>query len=324
MFNKKETTLFTKLFLFTLLLLALPLAACDTLTGTAVAAPTEQQNIVIPAASADEFAAGETDTVAVENTEDNGAIDNIPDSVSAVDLSADEIADLLFMREEEKLARDLYLAFYEQWGIPIFQNIAASEQAHMDALLTLINLYGLDDPVADNGPGQFSDLALQSLYDQLHTAGSQSAIHALYVGAAVEEIDILDLHGSLALAGSDDIIAVYQNLLTGSENHLRAYVSSWERQTGETYLPQHLDQDDFDEILGDTPNGSGSGNGNGQGQGGQGGRGQGGSGGGQGGSGGKGQGGNGNGNRGGGRAGNGNIDNNTGGPGGRGSQASNE
>ena len=319
MSNKKETTLFTKLFLFTLLLLAFPLAACDTLTGTAAAAPTEQQNIVVPAVSINESAPVETDAVAVETTQDSGAIDNTPDSVSTVDLSADEIADLLFMREEEKLARDLYLAFYEQWGIPIFQNIAASEQAHMDALLTLIDLYGLEDPVADNGPGQFSDLALQSLYDQLLTAGSQSAIDALYVGAAVEEIDILDLWGSLTLAESDDIIAVYQNLLTGSENHLRAYVSSWERQTDETYLPQQLDQDDFDEIMGGTPNGSG----NGQGQGGQGGRGQGGSGGGQGGNDGGGQRGNGNGNRGGGRGGNGNIDNNAGGPGGRGKQVDN-
>ena len=223
------------------------------------------------------------------------------------------------MREEEKMARDLYLAFYELWGTPVYQNIAASEQAHMDAILLVINQFGLQDPAAGNEPGVFNDPTLQDLYNQLLAAGTLSQIDALLTGAAVEEIDILDLQGSLAQTNNEAIVPVYLNLLAGSENHLRAFVSSWERQTGTVYQPQYLSQDEYADIMSSSPGGNGSGQGGngGSGQGGSGGgQGQGGQGG-QGGKGGQGQGGQGG--QGNGRG--GSIDNGPGGPGGRGRQS---
>ena len=39
-----------------------------------------------------------------------------------------ETVTLKFMREEEKLARDVYLYLFDVWGQWIFENIAASEQ----------------------------------------------------------------------------------------------------------------------------------------------------------------------------------------------------
>ena len=67
-------------------------------------------------------------------------------------LSADETADLLYMREEEKLARDLYLAFYDRYGLPAFSNIAAAEQRHMDAVRYVLEGYGLVDPAGEFRP----------------------------------------------------------------------------------------------------------------------------------------------------------------------------
>ncbi len=305
MFKKLQSTTFNKLFLLSLLLLALPLVACDTLADTASASPTEQTEIIVPVDTASNDANEIAQTVA-ENTI---VADSVTNSVSTADLSVDEIADLMFMREEEKLARDVYLALFEQWGTPVFQNIAASEQAHMDALLGLINQYGLEDPAAGNEAGVFSDPDLQELYDQLIVTGSQSLADALIVGGAVEEIDILDLQGSLAQTRNNDIIQVYQTLLAGSENHLRAFVPSWERQTGDVYQPQYLDQNEYADIMGGSIGGYGQGQSDagtqGQGTQGQGGQGQGGQG--QGGQGQGGQGGNGNrgGGKGGGRGGNG-------------------
>ena len=311
MFKKLKSTTFSKLFLISLLLLALPLAACDTLPGTASAALTEQTEIIAPVGTASndahEIAQTASESPPAEIAENTIVADNAANSATTADLSIDEIADLMFMREEEKLARDVYLALFEQWGTPVFQNIAASEQAHMDALLGLINKYSLEDPAAGNTAGVFSDPDLQTLYNQLTATGSQSLADALIVGAAVEEIDILDLQGNLAQTSNGDIVPVYQNLLSGSENHLRAFVSSWERQTGEVYQPQYLNQNEYADIM------SGSIGGNGQGQGGQG----------QGGQGQGGQGGNGNrgGGKGNGRGGNsGSIDNSQGGIGGRGQQ----
>ena len=102
---------------------------------------------------------------------------------------------------------------------------------------------------AGNARGVFTDPELQALYDQLVAQGSESLSSALRVGAAIEEIDILDLEERLAQTAQPDIVQVYQNLLAGSSNHLRAFVSVLEQQTGETYQPQYLSQTVFDEIL---------------------------------------------------------------------------
>lgn len=164
-------------------------------------------------------------------------------------LTPGEIAGLTFMREEEKLARDVYLTLNEAWNLQVFGNIARSEQTHMDAIGTLLTRYGIADPAAGNGVGEFTNPDLQALYDQLVAQGDQSLANALRVGAAIEEIDIRDLIEELAAVEHSDIQRVYERLEQGSENHLRAFVSTLERQTGETYEPQYLDQTTYDEII---------------------------------------------------------------------------
>jgi hypothetical protein len=164
-------------------------------------------------------------------------------------LSQDEIAGLTFMREEEKLARDVYLTLYEMWGSQVFSNIARSEQSHMDAIKTLLDRYGIADPAAGNDIGKFTNPELQALYDELVEQGQQSLAGALQVGALIEEVDIADLIEELAAVEHSDIQRVYQQLLRGSENHLRAFVSTLERQASETYEPQVLDETTYDQII---------------------------------------------------------------------------
>ena len=170
-------------------------------------------------------------------------------STSLGDLSDNEATGLVFMREEEKLARDVYLYLYETWGQKTFDNIAVSEQAHTDAMLELLYKYGIDDPVGDNPEGVFVDQNLQGLYDTLIATGSASLIDALLVGAAIEEIDLIDIkHLVDELDGNDDIRLVYENLIAGSENHLRAFVRALEQQ-GIIYTPGHLSQEEYDAII---------------------------------------------------------------------------
>ena len=164
-------------------------------------------------------------------------------------ISTPQIDGLLFMREEEKLARDVYLTLFDQWNLSIFKNIAASESTHMDAILALLDSYGIDDPAAGKAVGEFTDPDLQALYDQLVAQGSQSLSDALKVGAAIEEIDILDLEERIALTDMADIIVVYESLLKGSRNHLRSFTKTLAQQTGETYVPQYLSQDAYDVIV---------------------------------------------------------------------------
>ena len=142
-------------------------------------------------------------------------------AIPATDLSAEESAALLYMREEEKLARDVYNQLYTLWGQPVFQNIAASEQTHTDEIKLLLDRYGLADPALD--PGQFTDANLQALYDQLIAQGSVSLTDALNVGALVEQTDIADLQARLAQTDNADIQLVYNNLMNASYNHLAAF-----------------------------------------------------------------------------------------------------
>lgn len=143
-----------------------------------------------------------------------------------VGLTPAEQEGLIFMREEEKLARDVYDYFDGLYNLPIFANIATSEQRHMDAVLTLLNRYEVPDPAAGNEPGEFTNAMLQALYDDLIVQGVQSLEDALDVGILIEETDIADLEERLLAVVHNDIRRVYQNLLSASRNHLTAF-QSW-------------------------------------------------------------------------------------------------
>ena len=181
----------------------------------------------------------------VDRTALSEAIDQIP----AGTLSDAEAKGIVYMREEEKLARDVYQTLYQEWKLSIFQNIASSEQTHMDAVKTLLDRYDLSDPITGKGVGEFTDPKLQELYNQLTEDGARSLESALRVGAAIEEIDILDLEKYLAQTEKADIRLVYENLMKGSRNHLRAFTSTLEKQTGKVYQPQYLSSDAYHEIV---------------------------------------------------------------------------
>jgi hypothetical protein len=161
--------------------------------------------------------------------------------------TTDNTAGLLYMYGEEKLARDVYTALYTQWNQPTFQNIAASEQMHMDAVKTLLVSNGITVP--DTAAGVFTNATLQSLYTSLMATGSKSLADALKVGATIEEVDIKDLQSYLALTTNADIQLVYNNLMNGSYNHLRNFVTVLNRLTDEIYQPQYLSTDLYQTII---------------------------------------------------------------------------
>ena len=146
---------------------------------------------------------------------------------AAAQLEGDAAA-IVFMREEEKLARDVYTVLADAWGIQTFVNITASEQQHMDAVAGLLDAYGIADPAATTAPGEFVDPDLQALYDDLVARGLTSPEEALRVGVLIEETDIADL----AARASDDptVQSVWDRLTAGSENHLRAFTNALARQ----------------------------------------------------------------------------------------------
>ena len=163
-------------------------------------------------------------------------------------LSAEEAEILLWIREEEKVARDVYIKLYQHWQKPVFNQIASSEQRHFDAVGAKINAYGLTDPALP-GLGQFTDARLQNAYDELSASGLESYVQALTVGATIEDMDIRDLQDAIADTDEAALKTTYQNLLEGSKNHLRAFVKLLQT-LGMDYTPQYIDELSFDAIVG--------------------------------------------------------------------------
>ena len=162
-------------------------------------------------------------------------------------LSQQEEEDLKFSREEEKLARDVYLFSYDKYGNNIFNNIAQSEQQHMDQVLILLNYYQINDP-ASSAMGVFSNQELQDLYNELTTKSNLSIIDALEVGAIIEDLDINDLNILESRTTKSDLLSVYASLECGSRNHLRSYIGQLELNNTE-YYPEFISIADFDEII---------------------------------------------------------------------------
>lgn len=181
-----------------------------------------------------------------------GDITNIP----ASDLTEAEEATLIYMVQEEQLARDVYTVLNEKWAGNIFQNIMQSEQMHMDAVKQLLTRYEIADPGLE--AGQYADPALQALYDDLVAQGNQSLVEALKVGALIEETDIKDLQDRLAKTDNADIQQVFNNLLHASSNHLRAFANNYATTSGEVYQPVVLSAEEYQAIL-NSPMGRGMG-----------------------------------------------------------------
>ena len=141
-----------------------------------------------------------------------------------VPLNDQEKSDLIYLREEEKLAKDVYIFSYNKYGQSIFNNISSSEQSHMSSILNLINKYGLTDPVANNAYGVFSNSELQALYNELTAKSDASLNMALEVGANIEDLDINDIKTFKSHTTNADLINVYDKLSCGSKNHMRSYL----------------------------------------------------------------------------------------------------
>ena len=209
-------------------------------------------------------------------------------SQPALALDDVEATHLSFMRSEEKLARDVYLTLDGMYsGHPaanVFSNIGdGSEQTHTDAVRDMLESFGLTDPNPDANDlpdnigvfyieGEFEGgeygWYFQEKYEDLVWWGSQSLLDALSAGAFIEELDMLDiiecpkivieneenLHDGDAcgLNYTDDprLQNLYNHLVDGSENHLRAFVTNIEKFTGDTYQAQVLTQGEVDAILG--------------------------------------------------------------------------
>ena len=156
--------------------------------------------------------------------------------------------DLVALREEEKLARDVYLTLLDRWGIRAFENISGSEQRHMDRVGALLTDLAIPDPVTDDAIGSFTSERFAGLYAELVERGLRSEREALEVGALIEDLDIADIDSMLTRTDDPAVRQTYELLRCGSRNHLRAFTGLL-ADRGVQYSPQHLDDETYRSIV---------------------------------------------------------------------------
>lgn len=132
------------------------------------------------------------------------------------------IADMKFMLEEEKVARDVYEYLDEVWDLRVFNNIKQSEQRHMDMIQSLLDDNNIEYKFSSKR-GVFYNKDLQKIYDDLIEKGRKSMHDAFQEGILIEEAGIADLENAIANTSDEYITQVYSNLLRASYNHLRAF-----------------------------------------------------------------------------------------------------
>ena len=215
----------------------------------------------------------ETSTDPVTSTEPEISTDPVTSTEDAV-LNYNEVTHLMFMREEEKMARDVYLTLGEMYpNSAVFGKIDDSEQNHMDAVKSMIEKYGYEDPNTNDNVGVFTGEEYGHYfianYNALVERANVSELEALYVGAFIEELDMMDINqcpheivesdngiDDVSECGNNytdnaDITKLYDSLLEGSANHLQGYVRNIEKRTGVgSYQAQVLTQEEVNEILG--------------------------------------------------------------------------
>ncbi len=190
----------------------------------------------------------DTTTEYTVDTSDILDVNTLIDTASTWGISDQEKVGLIQMREEEKLARDVYTTLGALWGNKLFTNIVASEQTHTDAVKWLLTMYGIADPVIDDTIGIFASSTMQKLYTDLVAQWSTSLLDALIVGATIEDLDIKDLNVFIKETSNTNIINVYNNLNKWSRNHLRAYIKNINNNGG-AYTPQYISPSEYTAII---------------------------------------------------------------------------
>ncbi len=169
--------------------------------------------------TAEDVASPET-TISQEDsviTEEEATTDSTVDTSTLAEM-------LTFIFQEEKLAHDLYVQLASTSGAQQFQNVLNSESTHISLVQGLLATYNVVDPTIGLAEGEFVDQELQALYDSLLASGSVDRAGAIAAGIAVEEKDIADIEVMLASELPSDVASVLERLLSGSQNHLAAFL----------------------------------------------------------------------------------------------------
>lgn len=168
---------------------------------------------------------------------------------------------LIYTMQEEKVANNFYTAMQSLYGMNVFENISKAETMHMKHVKTLLDDFGIDNPVTGKyeAAGSFMDAGLEKMYNDMISVGNISVTDALKESAKFEEMDIRDLKAFVESTQNTSIKSTLNMLINASGNHLRAFVKNL-RTRGIEYTPQYLSQEEFNGMISSSGKSRGNGN----------------------------------------------------------------
>ena len=169
-------------------------------------------------------------------------------AIQQASLNDTERQDILYLQESEKLERDLYAKFAQQYtSIPVFADLAQASEVYMKADDVILQRYAITDP-EQAALGKFTNQKLQNLYTTWANDGSTSAIAALRAAAKSEDMHIADLMAAIGRTDNNDLNFIYRQQLAFSRNNLRTLVQ-WITAFGGAYTPTYITQDYYNTLV---------------------------------------------------------------------------
>ena len=142
---------------FALITVSLMLAACS--SGS------DSSDTTVPLVTSTTVAAS-SDTEGVTPITPNGLTATLSTVPASASVSSADAAGLIWMREAEKLAHDVYMTLGNVWGSNVFSNISQAENTHVSAVGTLLDRYDIKDPITSSEVGVFTDPTFTKLYGE--------------------------------------------------------------------------------------------------------------------------------------------------------------
>jgi hypothetical protein len=195
----------------------------------------------------------------------------IDDSDAVLDFN--EQTHLVFICEEEKLARDVYRVLGRRFPeVGVFADMEANREHSRCAVRDLLRKYRVSTPLVNDNVGVFSwgiyGRYFMEKYLVLTNQGSTTPLNAFYVGAFMEELNIQEINEcpkvivdisnginevtacGMRYTRNPEVLRIYKSLLDESRRHLRLLVRGIEQQIGTgNYVAQVLQQDVVNDIL---------------------------------------------------------------------------
>ncbi len=156
-----------------------------------------------------------------------------------------EAGDLQLLREEEKLARDLFRDWSDR--SELFGAVAHSKQLHFEIVGALLQRHQVTDRTL-GGEGLYVFPQLQTLHQELLARGGSTELEALAAGAELHERDLVGLEEAAGRSQLEDVRASLAEIQRGARNHLRGCVEELALQ-GVDYAPRLLSPEAFAAII---------------------------------------------------------------------------